>query len=256
MNSFFEVSFTYFISIFIILVFGLVFYKLKYQTIPSPNWFTSIITLTVTALSPLLAVVTYDSWKKQHVINQQEAIIVRVLDQLDKVDLAAKDYFKPIHISTVMNDNEKYANDIYSAESQLTFELKKLETLLEKSKEIDFKCSEIEKINVMKFRERIEKHYNYLRFYTYPVTDSDRAIRRAIIKNNENNLFFIFGRMNVQWNHLSNDIRSIVLDWSGIKLLSRMEESKEKAICKETNYNHDEYTKKILERASKNLNSK
>ncbi len=61
MNSFFEVSFTYFISIFIILVFGLVFYKLKYQTIPSPNWFTSIITLTVTALSPLLAVVTYDS---------------------------------------------------------------------------------------------------------------------------------------------------------------------------------------------------
>ncbi|HFF4529845.1 TPA: hypothetical protein ACGC1B_003140, partial [Acinetobacter baumannii] len=126
MNSLFEVAFFYFFIIFIVLVVGSIFYKIKCGTIPPFKWLSSIITLTATVLTPILAIAAYDSWKKQHIINQQEAIIVRVLDQLDKVDIAAKDYFKPIHISTVIEDNEKYKNEIYSSEIQLTFELKKL----------------------------------------------------------------------------------------------------------------------------------
>ncbi|EMR5776498.1 hypothetical protein J624_1093 [Acinetobacter baumannii 1062314] len=254
MNSFFEVSFTYFISIFIILIVGSIFYKVKYGTTPPYKWFNSIITLTATVLTPILAVAAYDSWKKQHVINQQETIIVRVLDQLDKVDMAAKDYFKPIHSSTVIEDNEKYANDIYSSEIQLTFELKKLETLLERTKEIDLSCSSLEKNNVIKFRELVEKHYTYLKFNTEPFLEENKEFKKSLLKNNEINLFIIFGEINIQWNHLSNDIRSIVLGWSGAKLLSNIDENRKKSLCEKSTYSHDEYAKKLFERASINLN--
>ncbi len=255
MNSLFEVAFFYFFIIFIVLVVGLVFYRFKHSTnIPPANWYISVIAITSSTLGPIVAIAAYDSWKKQHIINQQEAIIVRVLDQIDKVDIAAKDYFKPLHISTVIEDNEKYANEIYSSEIQLTFELKKLETLLERTKEIDLSCSSLEQNNIIKFRELVEKHYKYLKFNTEPFLEEGKEFKKSLLKNNEINLFIIFGEINIQWNHLSNDIRSIVLGWSGAKLLSRMEESTGEVICEETNYNHDGYAKKIFERASKDLN--
>lgn len=252
MNGFFEISFAYLILIFIFLIItGCGVYIYRHGTFPSLNFIVSIVTVSATLISPLLAIATYDSWKKQHVVNQQEAIIVRVLDQIDKVDIAAKDYFKPIHIPTVVNDNEKYANEIYSSEIQLVFELKKLETLLEKTKEIDFTCSDLEKLNVIKFRELVEKHYTYLIFNTYPILHGDRELRKAIIKNNEQNLFIVFGKVNIQWNNLSNDIRTVVLGWSGKELLSRLEESGEKT-CDKTSYDHDKYAKEIFGRAYKN----
>lgn len=255
MNSLFEVAFFYFFIIFIVLVVGLVFYRFKHSTnTPPANWYISVIAITSSTLGPIVAIAAYDSWKKQHIINQQEAIIVRVLDQIDKVDVAAKDYFKPLHISTVIEDNEKYANEIYSSEIQLIFELKKLETLLEKTKEIDLSCSDAEKNNVVKFRELVEEHYKHLKFNTEPFQENEKEYKKASLKNNEVNLFISFGGINIQWNDLSNDIRSIVLGWSGAKLLSRMEESTGKVICEETNYNHDGYAKKIFERAFKDLN--
>lgn len=254
MNSLFEVAFFYFFIIFIVLIVGSIFYKIKCGTIPPFKWLSSIITLTATVLTPILAIAAYDSWKKQHIINQQEAIIVRVLDQLDKVDIAAKYYFKPIHISTVIEDNEKYENEIYSSEIQLTFELKKLETLLERTKEIDLSCSSLEKNNVIKFRELVEKHYKYLKFNTEPFLEEDKEFKKSLLKNNEINLFIIFGEINIQWNHLSNDIRSIILGWSGAKLLANIDENRKKSLCEKSTYSHDEYSKKLFERASINLN--
>ncbi|HCE0436520.1 TPA: hypothetical protein ACSB0Y_003101 [Acinetobacter baumannii] len=255
MNSFFEVAFFYFFIIFIVLVVGLIFYRFKHSNnIPPSNWYISVIAITSSTLGPIVAIATYDSWKKQHVINQQEAIIIRVLDQLDKVDIAAKDYFKPLHISTVIEDNEKYANEIYSSEIQLTFELKKLETLLERTKEIDLSCSSLEKNNVIKFRELVEKHYKYLKFNTEPFLEEDKKFKKSLLKNNEINLFIIFGEINIQWNHLSNDIRSIILGWSGAKLLANKDENRKKSLCEKSTYSHDEYSKKLFERASINLN--
>jgi hypothetical protein len=64
MNSFFHICFAYFILIFIISIVGSIFYKIKCGTIPPFKWFNSIITLTATVLTPILAVAAYDSWKK------------------------------------------------------------------------------------------------------------------------------------------------------------------------------------------------
>lgn len=253
MNSFFHICFAYFILIFIVSIVGSIFYKRKCGTIPPFKWFSSIITLTATVLTPILAIAAYDSWKKQHIINQQEAIIVRVLDQLDKVDIAAKDYFKPIHISSVINDNEKYANEIYSSEIQLIFELKKLETLLEKTKEIDLSCSDKEKNNVIKFEELVDKHYTYLKFNIEPFSEEDKEFKKALLKNNDANLFISFGKINIQWNDLSNDIRSVVLGWSGVKLLSNIDETRKETLCVKSKYNHDEYDKKRFESTLINL---
>ncbi|OBY74233.1 hypothetical protein [Acinetobacter gyllenbergii] len=230
------------------------FYRVKCGTIPPFKWFNSIITLIATVLTPILAVAAYDGWKKQHIINQQEAIIVRVLDQLDRVDVAAKDYFKPIHISTVINDSEKYKNEISSSNIQLIFELKKLETLLEKTKEIDFICSNKGKNNVIEFEELVDKHYEYLKLNTEPFPEEDKEFKKALLKNNEANLFISFGKINIKWNDLSNDIRSIVLGWSGSKLLSNMEETKSEPFCVESTYDHDKYAKEIFERSFINLN--
>ncbi|MDS7930887.1 hypothetical protein RMB13_15700 [Acinetobacter sp. V102_4] len=254
MNSFFHICFAYFILIFVVSIVGSIFYKIKCGTIPPFKWFSSIITLTATVLTPILAIAAYDSWKKQHIINQQEAIIVRVLDQLDKVDIAAKDYFKPIHISFVINDNENYKNEISSSKIQLIFELKKLETLLEKTKEIDLSCSDKEKNNVIKFEELVDKHYEYLKFNTEPFPEEDKQFKKALLKNNEVNLFISFGKINIQWNDLSNDIRSVVLGWSGVKLLSNIDETKREILCVKSKYDHDKYAKEIFERAFITLN--